>query len=35
MAEWSEDHMVAIGLLNSKLWFRWWNLVKLETGRGP
>jgi hypothetical protein len=33
MAEWSKDHVAAIGPLNSKLWFNCWNLVKLETGR--
>jgi hypothetical protein len=34
MAEWSKDHVAVIGSLNSKLWFRWYNLVKLETGLG-
>jgi hypothetical protein len=33
MAEWSEDHVAAIGSLNSTLWFSRWNLVKLETGQ--
>jgi hypothetical protein len=33
MAEWSKDHVVAIGHLNSKLWFNCWNLIKLDTGR--
>jgi hypothetical protein len=35
MVEWSEDHMAAIGFLNSTLWFSSQNFVKLETGRGP
>jgi hypothetical protein len=34
MAEWSKDHVAAIGPLNSTLWFNCWNLVKLETRRG-
>jgi hypothetical protein len=34
MAEWLKDYVVAIGSLNSTLWFSWWNLVKLETERG-
>jgi hypothetical protein len=34
MAEWSKDHVAAIGSLNLTLWFNCWNLVKLETGRG-
>jgi hypothetical protein len=33
MAEWSKDHVVAIGHLNSILWFNCWNLIKLGTGR--
>jgi hypothetical protein len=35
MAEWLEDHVTAICSLNSTLWFSDWNLIKLETGRGP
>jgi hypothetical protein len=35
MAEWLEDHVAAIGSLNSTLWLSGWNLVKLETERGP
>jgi hypothetical protein len=35
MAEWSKDHVVAIGSLNSTLQFSVWDLVKLEAGRGP
>jgi hypothetical protein len=35
MAKWSEDHVTAIGSLNTTLWFNVWNLVKLETGWGP
>jgi hypothetical protein len=33
MAEWSKDHVVAIGLLNLVL--DSWILVKLETRQGP
>jgi hypothetical protein len=33
MAEWLKDHVTVICSLNSTLWFNWWNLVKLETGR--
>jgi hypothetical protein len=35
MAEWSEDHGVAIGSLHSTPWFSRWKWVKLQTGRGP
>jgi hypothetical protein len=33
MAEWSKDHVAAIGYLNLTLVS--WIIVKLETGRGP
>jgi hypothetical protein len=32
MAEWLKDHVVAIGSLNSTLWFNCWNLVKMRSG---
>jgi hypothetical protein len=33
MVEWSEDHVATIGFVKLNLWFSWWILVKLETGR--
>jgi hypothetical protein len=35
MAEWLEDHMAAIGTLNSNIGLIGGILVKPETGRGP
>jgi hypothetical protein len=35
MAEWSKDHAAAIGSLKLNDWCKCWNLVKMETGRGP
>jgi hypothetical protein len=35
MVEWSEDHVATIGSVKLNLWFSWWILIKLETGRGP
>jgi hypothetical protein len=35
MADWSKDHVAAIGSLNLTLWFSGQNLVKLEIGWGP
>jgi hypothetical protein len=34
MAEWSEDHAAAIESLKLNAWFKYWILVKMETGRG-
>jgi hypothetical protein len=35
MVEWSEDHVAVISSLHSTLWVSRWNLVKLQTRRGP
>jgi hypothetical protein len=35
MAEWSQDHVAAIGPFKTQLCFSCFVVAKLETGRGP